>query len=406
MLHLSCNASAIAAQMVISRSSRFLLAGVAAMLCGLWSLPAAAQGGHLPLDVSGLLLDASVCWSFQGSSRTTPQLAAELNRYTEQQLAKGHASPVSVDRSGPQPVIAVRVFAHIDYAKPVPCPSPPPDASVANNLKQIGIATHRGGKPKKENGGAAAPQQAPLVERWNGSAWTVAVAGGVTTTHRDGSLNFIDVISGEPASTGQSGSSTFGTFGVLGTALTPIFLPGFPDSQGFFETGFLFHTDSHATANFVHFSGNEATGQTATQTVWSVPLLAGVQIPVGNFGIPAPNVALQLKGGGMIDTRKITFNTFEVSPDLITSASVTKTQVNPAFGFGFIYAPPPSVSPFKFGVQTIFDFQQPISATVQPTPFPSAFYTVNSGHQLNTTVVFTASVPTSTVFATHFGLGF
>lgn len=215
----------------------------------------------------------------------------------------------------------------------------------------------------------------------------IGVAGGVTTGHRDGSLGFIDVFSGEPASIGQSGSSTFGTFGVLGTLSMPIFLPGLPGSRGFFETGFLFHTDNHATANFVNFSGNEATGQTATQTLWSVPLLAGVQIPVSDFGIPAPNVALQLKGGGMIDRRKVTFSTFEVTPDFRTEALFEETQVNPAFGFGFIYAPPPSVSPFKFGVQTIFDFQQPINVSVQSMPFPSAFYNVNTGRQLNTTVL-------------------
>jgi hypothetical protein len=73
---------------------------------------------------------------------------------------------------------------------------------------------------------------------------------------------------------------------------------------------------------------------------------------------------------------------------LTTSASVTKTQVNPAFGVGLLYAPP--ASPFEFGVQTIFDFQQPINFTVQSMPFPSAFYNVNTGHQLNTTVLFHA----------------
>lgn len=229
MLHSSCNASAIAAQIVISRSSRFLLAGVAAMFCGLWSLPAAAQAGHLPPDVSGLLLaDASVCWSFQGSRRTPQQLAEELNRYTEQQLAKGHPSPVSVDRSGPQPVVAVRVFAHIDYAKPVPCPSPIADASVANNLKQIAIATHGGGNPKKGDAPATLHRELLPVERTflDGGA-SIGIVAGITTTHRDGSLNFFDVISGEPASTGQSASSTFGTFGVIGTWSTPIFVPGF-----------------------------------------------------------------------------------------------------------------------------------------------------------------------------------
>lgn len=157
-------------------------------------------------------------------------------------------------------------------------------------------------------------------------------------------------------------------------------------------------------ANFAMFSGNEATGQTSTETLWSVPLLAGVQFPVSNLGIPTPNVLLQLKGGGMIDHRKVTFATFEFVPDLTTSASVTKTQVNPAFGVGLLYTPP--ASQLRFGVQTIFDFQQPISFTTQSEPFPSAFYVTNSGRQLNTTVVFTASVPTSTVFATHFGLGF
>jgi hypothetical protein len=111
---------------------------------------------------------------------------------------------------------------------------------------------------------------------------------------------------------------------------------------------------------------------------------------------------LQLKGGGMIDRRKVTFSTLEVSPDLRTSALVEETQVNPAFGFGFIYAPP--ASRFRFGVQTIFDFQQPINFTVQSMPFPSAFYTVHAGNQLNTTVVVTASTPIT--FATHFGLGF
>jgi hypothetical protein len=277
------------------------------------------------------------------------------------------------------------------------------NSAPATGLRQIGIATHEGGKPKKEIAPATLHRETLGFERsfFDGS---IGIAGGVTTGHRDGSLNFIDVFSGEPASTGQSGSSTFGTFGVLGTVSTPIFLPGLPGSSGFFETGFLFNTGNQATATFAHFSGNEATGQTGAETLWSVPLLAGVQIPVGDFGIPAPNVALQLKGGGMIDRRKVTFSTFEVTPDFVTFDSATKTQINPAFGFGFIYAPPPSVSLFKFGVQTIFDFQQPISVTVQSTPFPSAFYMVNTGHQLNTTVVVTASAPIT--FATHFGLGF
>ena len=117
-----------------------------------------------------------------------------------------------------------------------------------------------------------------------------------------------------------------------------------------------------------------------------MPLLIGVQIPVGDFGIPMPNVSFLLEGGGMIDQMKVTFSTFEVVPDLITSASISKTQINPAFGFGFIYAPP--TSPFSFGVQTIFDFQQPINFTVQSVPLPSAFYNVSTGHQLNTTVLF------------------
>jgi len=83
----------------------------------------------------------------------------------------------------------------------------------------------------------------------------VGIAGGFSTTHRDGSLNFIDVFSGEPATIGQSGSSTFGTFGVIGTVSTPILLPGLPGSRGFFETGFLGNTGNHATATFVNFSG-------------------------------------------------------------------------------------------------------------------------------------------------------
>jgi hypothetical protein len=143
----------------------------------------------------------------------------------------------------------------------------------------------------------------------------VDVAGGVSTTHRDGSLNFLDVISDETASTGQSGSSTFGTFGVLGTVSTPIFLPGLPDSQGFLESGILFHTDNKATATFTNFSGNEATGHTSTKDNWSVPILVGATIPVNNvtpllgfiqgvLGNAAHDVSLQLKGGIMIDNKK------------------------------------------------------------------------------------------------------
>jgi hypothetical protein len=145
MLQSRWNSSAKIAWIVFSRSSCFLLTGLAAMVAGLWPLPAVAQGGHLPPDVSGLLLaDASVCWSFQKSIHTAQQLAEELDHYIEQQLAKGHPSPVSIDRSGRQPVLAVRVFAHIDYAKPVPCPAPPANASVANNLKQLAVLPHEG----------------------------------------------------------------------------------------------------------------------------------------------------------------------------------------------------------------------------------------------------------------------
>jgi len=214
----------------------------------------------------------------------------------------------------------------------------------------------------------------------------VGLSGGVSTTHRDGSLDFLDVISDETAHTGQSASGTFGTFGVIGTLVLPGVVPitVLPGTQLGFETGFLFHTGNNQSASFVNFSGNEATGQTSTSENWSVPLLATFLIPVTDFGLPAPNLSLQLKAGGMIDNRKATFSTFEFTPDLITSASVTKTQVNPAFGVGLLYTPG---GPFTFGVQTIFDFQQPINFTVQSMPFPSAFYTVHTGNQLNTTVL-------------------
>lgn len=220
---------------------------------------------------------------------------------------------------------------------------------------------------------------------------SLGIAGGVSTTHRDGSLDFLDVISDETAHTGQSASGTFGTFGVIGTLVLPGVVPItiLPGAQLGFETGFLWHTGNTQSASFVNFSGNEATGQTSTSENWSVPLLATLAIPVTDFGIPAPNLSLELKAGGMIDNRKATFSTFEVTPDLVTSASVTKMQVNPAFGVGVLYTPG---GPFTFGVQTIFDFQQPINFTVQSMPFPSAFYTVHTGNQLNTTVMFTAQV--------------
>jgi hypothetical protein len=395
MLHSRRNAVAKAAQIVMWRSSRFLLAGLAAMLCGLWSLLAAAQGGHLPPDIAGFLLnDPSVCWSFQGSRHTGQQLAEELDRYAEHELARGRPVPAWIDRSGRQPILAVHVLAHIDYAKPAPCPLKTAAAPPS--------PIHAPGKPAAASARLHREILPPERTFLDGSV-SIGIAAGVTTGHRDGSLNFLDVISDETAATGQSGSSTFGTFGVLGTFVLPGVVPitVLPGSQGFFETGILFHTDNHQAASFTNFSGNEATGQTTTKENWSVPLLVGIQTPVTNFGIQVPNVLFQIKGGGMIDNRQASFSAFEVLPDLTTSVSVTKTQFNPAFGLGLLYTPG---GPFTFGVQTIFDFQQPINFTVQSMPFPSAFYTVHTGNQLNTTVVVTASAPIT--FATHFGLGF
>jgi hypothetical protein len=78
------------------------------------------------------------------------------------------------------------------------------------------------------------------------------VAGGVSTTHRDGSLNFLDVISDETASTGQSASGTFGTFGVIGTFVIPgvVPIPILPHTRGFFETGLVPYGQS--PSRFVH----------------------------------------------------------------------------------------------------------------------------------------------------------
>jgi hypothetical protein len=122
-----------------------------------------------------------------------------------------------------------------------------------------------------------------------------------------------------------------------------------------------------------------------------VPLLGEFTTPVSNLGFPAPNVYLQLKAGGMVDRREAGLSQFEVfdTPDFTTSASVTKTQINPAAGFGFLYQAPGS--PLSFGVQTIFDFQQPINFTAQSMPFPSAFYMESTGHQISTTALFIAS---------------
>jgi hypothetical protein len=228
-----------------------------------------------------------------------------------------------------------------------------------------------------------------------GPTFQIGIAGGFTNFSGNGTLGFRDLISDETATTGQPYSRTAGTLGFLGSVLLPTGNIPLPNGRIFFETGVVFRFGNGVTATFDAFSPNLATGATKEQRNWSVPIIGGVSMPVTNFGVAMPNVSLQIGGGGMMDNRSVKINFFEVLPTLQTSNSTTTTQMNPAAMVGLQYHDP--ASRWTLGVQSIFDFQQPVSFTTPSIPFPSAVYPLNTGHQVATTVLFNASVSTNTL---------
>jgi hypothetical protein len=163
------------------------------------------------------------------------------------------------------------------------------------------------------------------------------------------------------------------------------------------KAGFIKET-SDAPSDPVSFPGTFplGTGFVTDPPTWTVPLLGGVSIPGSWIGLGFLGLSIELLGGVNFNHRNASINLTEPGAGpagLPISASKSWTSADPAFGIGFQYRLGRFAGmPLKFGTTAIFDWTSSQTLRAQSPNFPSQSYTLNTGSQRDTLVLFSLSV--------------
>ncbi len=332
------------------RSCILVIAAMAAVLG--FSHPAKAQ------TADKLLADRKYCWETPFGTIETGHEVALLMDVKKAVVETTLFGALSI-RSGPG------TWA-ITYVR-VPCPPDIEDRDYIFRVWREGLAQ-------------------PYVE--------VSVVGGWNSLTGSGkSLTSLDTKAADPIQTqGLSSSSSTGVVGGTVTAkITDLFSGMATNAPLVFETGVLWRTGGDRTDNVVFetFAGGNGTAHDPPK--WTVPLLAGLAFPIGM----GPNVTAKVAGGVNINRREAGFALREIGAGpagLPVIASNTWTSVDPALdvglkvGIGRLGAFPVSV-----GADVLMDWTRSHTLIAQSPNFLSQSYTMNTGRQMDTMVLFNVS---------------
>lgn len=240
--------------------------------------------------------------------------------------------------------------------------------------------------PKTAASEGAGPS-APSVE--------VSVVGGwnsLTGTGKD--LTSVDTKAADPIQTrGLSSSSSTGVVGGTVTARITDLFSGVPTNAPLiFETGVLARTGGDRTDNvaFETFAGGNGTAHDPPK--WTIPILAGLAFPIGM----GPNVTAKIAGGVNINRREAGFALRETGAGpagLPVIASDTWTSVDPALDIGLkVGVGRLGAFPVSVGVDVLMDWTRSHTLIAQSPNFASQSYTMNTGRQMDTMVLFNVSL--------------
>ena len=306
-------------------------------------------------DIAKALADNSVCWTLSSEYTglgSNPEVISAAQMRT---LVKSSKTAPQLGRS----TISIPGQGGVATWKRVPC-------DLAYRV-----------------GGSGSVWDVPPGANYTWRNIDITIAAGVSNFSGTGTIGSHDVITTDRDKRDQSYSGTGGVIGLWGTFYSPN-VPVFNTHiMPFFRTGFLYDFKSSRTSPFDALGDNVAHGTTKVSQSWSVPVLVGFDTPFPFFGM----AHLQVFGGGMADRRTIKGSISEIGTSEITTTSKSQTQLNPAVGGGISQ----QFNDIKIGGSVIVDFQRSFSHTVQSGPYPSAFYTQDTGHQVNTTALFTVS---------------
>lgn len=169
-------------------------------------------------------------------------------------------------------------------------------------------------------------------------------------------------------------------------------LPG--DASVFARTGVLAPPDGSWSTTFSNVLST-ASGTASAREYFTVPLLAGVSIPVKTLGVPIDNLSVEAFGGGQIKRRQLglayTESGFGASGGL--SGSQTWTDIDPAVGAGLQYKiATVSGMPISIGPNVTFDFRPQHSLTLPSANFPTVSYTLYQPREVDVSAGLTLNI--------------
>jgi hypothetical protein len=128
----------------------------------------------------------------------------------------------------------------------------------------------------------------------------------------------------------------------------------------------------------------------------TAPLLGGISVPAWWLGLGLPGLSFEIMGGVDFNRRNAVISLGEPgagagAPPVIATKSWT--SADPAFGIGFDYSlGRVGGFPVSFGTTAIFDWSSAQTLHAQSPNFPSQSYTLNTGRQQDTLVLFSLNI--------------
>jgi len=232
------------------------------------------------------------------------------------------------------------------------------------------------------------------------SGVSVSVDGGATwTALANNTLLSRDTLAANPlTSFPLYGSTTTGMVGVTGQWYGPQL-----DSQGTQFTASIDWGDgtTGAKSQAVEFPNGfpNASGVVTDPPRWMLPLLAGIIFPTSRIGLNVPGLRAEILGGGALIRRTASINLAEPGAGpgaLPVSASTSWTSFDPALKIGLRYDwGKLGAYPMFLGSSVMFDWTGSHTLFVQSPNFPSQSYTLSSGRQMDTTLLFSIGLDLS-----------
>jgi hypothetical protein len=228
-------------------------------------------------------------------------------------------------------------------------------------------------------------------------------AGGFNGTSV-GSARFIstDTLAAIPTRTlGVDSSNTNAAIGYLSTTYFPLSAPR-PTAQSgavwvFVRSGGVWEQKG-TPSDPVSFPGTfpQGTGFVKDPPTSTIPLLGGLSIPASWLGLGWPALSFEIMGGVDFNRRSASINLVEPGAGpggQPVIASKSWTSSDPAFGVGFQYALGRFAGmPTSFGTTVIFDWSSAQTVHAQSPNFPSQSYTLSTGSQRDTLVLFSLNM--------------